>query len=155
MIDTLKLDPETAACGYPILCPGEQPHFVKPVFPNPYIADILGVQDEIDIFMEDANKAFKKTGAPPMPLMLHHFCLPFSPLCCIFGCRSRRRKALEGLISDWNNTIGIPRGLFLEWNVDYDRYFNQGNKFIITVISTLLASYLVSAKFVLNDLKPP
>ena len=148
VIDTFKLDPESTNWGYPIWCPGDQPKLVHPPFPNPYVKDVLEVHEELEQFREDVNEVFHQTGAPPFPLILHHFCLPFSPFCCMFHCKSKRRTGLEELITSWNNKVGVPRGLFLEWNLDYNRYFNPGISFFnqkqVLVVQPILKGHIVN-----------
>ena len=43
----------------------------------------------------------------------------FSPICCLLGCHHWRKKQLSDLVTETNNDILIPKGLYLKWNDDY------------------------------------
>ena len=122
IVETIKVDMRYATCGYPFCCPGTQPHFLKPYITNTYIKEILGVQEELEKFVEDANTLWKRSGSPMLPFQLHNFCVPIVPVCCHLGLRFWRKKGLESLVKSWNKQNGLEKGLYLEWNAGYYDY---------------------------------
>lgn len=119
IVDTFPVDLSTAECGLPFCCPGKQPKFVKPDIANPYLSDTLDAKEEIDVFLEDLSRTFRKTGLPMMPMVLGHLCLPFSPICVEHGFRKWRRKKLAQIVQEFNDRNRETKGIYMEWNKDY------------------------------------
>lgn len=138
VIETFKLDADSAVCGYPTCCPGRQPRFHQRPFPNQYISEVLKVQTELDQLMDDARRIFKKTGIPYLPCMLHNCCCPVVPICFICGYERSRINQMDRLVNRWNRDIGMPKGVYLEWNEDFYDYFrtskNTGEKYLVATL---------------------
>ena len=49
IVETIELDRKSAECGYPCYCPGDQPDLIQSPFPNSYVKEELGLQDELDM----------------------------------------------------------------------------------------------------------
>ena len=85
-----------------------QPKLVDIIF-FPTIITNLGIEKELREFMTEVEKAFHETGMPMFPCFLHHFCLPFSPICAMLYCASQRKSKLEELVQNFNNDTGTDR----------------------------------------------
>ena len=118
-IENISLDMTSSGCGYPMCCPGKQPKFVRPPFPNRYIQNNLQLWDDLEDFMLESEEIFHKTGIPGCPCAFHHFCLPFSPFCAMYYCSWRRKNCLEQHVDQWNADKGLSKGIYLKWNRDF------------------------------------
>lgn len=118
-IESYRLDLSSDQCGYPICCPGNQPKFIPPAFPNSYIDGHLGMWPELKEFMSDAAEIFRVTGMPMCPCIAHHFCIPFSPVCAMLYFAKKRKRELDELLQTWNEENGLAKGVYLQWNQDY------------------------------------
>lgn len=118
-VETYPLDLTSDQCGYPLCCPGNQPKFRKPAFPNDYINYHLDMWPDMEEFILESGEIFHKTGMPMFPCLCHHFCLPFSPICAAAYCAKRRMRGLENLLQNWNEHKGLRKGVYLKWNEDY------------------------------------
>jgi hypothetical protein len=58
----------------------------------------LNLEEDLREMMSKTGEIFHDTGMPMFPCLLHHFCLPFSPVCAIFYCAKRRKTRLEELV---------------------------------------------------------
>ena len=133
VVESYRLDLTMSQCGYPLCCPGDQPKFV----PNPFPSQAAQAADvQLGTFFSESEEIFHETGMPMFPCMLHHFCLPFrykqrgsnlskstlnviySPICAMMYCANKRKSRLEELIKEWNETHGLHKGLYLQWNAD-------------------------------------
>ena len=103
-ITTFYLDMASDQCGYPVCCPGNQPKFVEVSF---FPSQVSEIEDDLRKLFEDAKEVFHETGMPMFPCLLHHFCLPFSPICAMFYCMSQRKSRLDELIQSFNHGIGM------------------------------------------------
>ena len=61
--------------------------------------------------MAEVEKICNDTGMPMFPCLLHHFCIPFSPICAAMYCSSRRKSKLDDLVSEFNNEKGKHKSL--------------------------------------------
>jgi len=126
VLTTFYLDLSSSQCGYPICCPGDQPHF-QPVPFLPENIQTLNIESDVKQVMGEIDGIFHNTGMPMFPCILHHFCLPFSPICAAFYCLSQRKSGIDEVLAKWNNEKGIPQGLCLAFNQDYQMmYQNTG-----------------------------
>ena len=66
----------------------------------------MGFEEDLREFMEKTEKIYHETGMPMIPCFLHHFCLPFSPICVLCYCQSRRKSRLEDIVEDFNKEKG-------------------------------------------------
>jgi len=134
ILATFYLDLESAQCGYPICCPGNQPHF-KPMPFFPENLQPLGVENDLKEVMSEIDVAFHETGMPMFPCICHHFCLPFSPICAAFYCQGQRKSRIDEALAKWNNEKGVPKGLFVQMNNDYQMmYQNTGRGYAMLML---------------------
>ena len=105
LLANFMLDLSSNQCGYPICCPGNQPKFVEVNFFPTSLTD-MGIENDLREFFEGAEKIFHETGMPMFPCILHHFCLPFSPVCATMYFANQRKSKLEELIKDFNKDKG-------------------------------------------------
>ena len=103
-ISTFYLDLASDQCGYPICFPGNQPKFVEISF---FPSQVSEIEDDLRKLFEDAKEVFQETGIPMFPCILHHFCLPLSPICALSYCMSQRKSRLDDLIQNFNRENGI------------------------------------------------
>ena len=66
----------------------------------------MGFEEDLREFMKETEEIYHETGMPMIPCFLHHFCLPFSPICVLCYCQSRRKSRLEDLVEDFNKEKG-------------------------------------------------
>jgi hypothetical protein len=66
----------------------------------------LNIEEDLREMMSETGDIFHETGMPMFPCLLHHFCLPFSPICAVAYCMSQRKSRLEELIKDFNQKKG-------------------------------------------------
>ena len=66
----------------------------------------MGCEEDLREFMKETEEIYHETGMPMIPCFLHHFCLPFSPICVLCYCQSRRKSRLEDLVEDFNKEKG-------------------------------------------------
>ena len=71
------------------------------------------MEADIRELMEDTAKIFHETGMPMLPCLLHHFCLPFSPICAAMYCANQRKSRLDDLIKDFNHQKALEKGIFI------------------------------------------
>ena len=127
-----EVDMSSDQCGYPICCPGtnhlfltklafksltldfirinhfaagNQPHIKKPEF-YPESLVTLDLADKVNELCQEMDEIFHSTGMPMFPCLLHHFCLPFSPICAAAYCGQRRRSELFEAIEKFNTKFG-------------------------------------------------
>ena len=112
LLATFLLDMQSDQCGYPICCPGNQPKFQEVNF-FPTSISHLNMEADIRELMEDTAKIFHETGMPMLPCLLHHFCLPFSPICAAMYCANQRKSRLDDLIKDFNHQKALEKGIFI------------------------------------------
>ena len=62
----------------------------------------MGFEEDLREFMKETEEIYHETGMPMIPCFLHHFCLPFSPICVLCYCQSKRKSRLEDLVEDFN-----------------------------------------------------
>ncbi len=86
----------------------------------------LGIQCELKDLMTKCEFIFRETGLPALPCLFHHLCIPCSPVCAANHCRNQRKMRLDEAIRIFNQAIAQPRGIFVQWNNDYNTYtYNQ------------------------------
>jgi len=105
VIYAFEVDMSSDQCGYPICCQGNQPHIKKPEF-YPESLVTLDLADKVNELCEEMDEIFHSTGMPMFPCLLHHFCLPFSPICAAAYCGQRRRSELSEAIEKFNTKFG-------------------------------------------------
>jgi len=100
------------ACGIPLLCPGsinDQVGLALGTASN-LVAHTRGgtpteAEMQLNKLLADMNAIYAKYAFPACPCMLFHFCIPFSPLCCMCFLASRRssglQEVLENTKTDW------------------------------------------------------
>jgi len=124
-LETFYLNADSSQCGYPICCPGEQPHFKLPRFSSKTLRD-SGIQAELEQLFASADEIYYDTGMPMFPCICHHFCLPFSPICAAAYCTAKRKSGLADLVEAFNRDVAMPKGLFVEWNDDWFQFMKIG-----------------------------
>ena len=74
----------------------------------------MDIEQDLRDFIEGTEKIFSETGMPMFPCLLHHFCLPFSPVCAMMYFMNQRKSRLEELVKDFNQEKGkqISNGHF-------------------------------------------
>lgn len=118
LLATFQLDMSASQCGYPLCCPGKQPKFVDVEFFPTSIRD-MGLEQDLREFMEETEEIYHDTGMPMFPCTLHHFCLPFSPICALLYCMSKRKSKLEDIVKEFNKEKATSKGIYVKWNDDY------------------------------------
>ena len=76
----------------------------------------MDMEQDLRAFIDETEKIFSETGMPMFPCLLHHFCLPFSPICAMMYCANQRKSRLEELVKDFNKEKGKK--------TDQNRYFS-------------------------------
>ena len=159
LVETYRLTLEYAMCGCPITHPGEQPHLVKPPFDNPFLKEHLGIQEDVNAFLDSIGDTFTKYGFPPFPCVFITACVPCIPLGLLCYYHKKRFGDIDDLTADWNQAKGRAMGLYFTWNADYHAYKNSGKHsnfnstlFILGGCSTYLlqTSILASQRAILG-----
>jgi len=110
-------------------------NYFRPEDENELVRD-FGIEKEIDEFLEESEQNFKKTGFPLCPISVCHLCLPFTPICCMLYCASKREKGLDECVTKFNQAVegkGNGKGhIYMDLNEDYKLlrtgYYAQGKK---------------------------
>eukprot|EP00742_Colponemidia_sp_Colp-10_P005280 GILJ01005640.1.p1 GENE.GILJ01005640.1~~GILJ01005640.1.p1 ORF type:complete len:233 (+),score=25.36 GILJ01005640.1:147-845(+) len=110
----LNLVGADSGCGCPILCVGETLQAVQnDLFLPPELKGVYSL-DEFKHFTNEVNHTLHNTHWPIMPCIFTHFCIPFSPVCAMMCCSSRRTKLLRGLLKDESSRMA-KQGLYWEF----------------------------------------
>ena len=80
-------------------------------------------QEEWSSLITAVDEAHTSTTVPALPCAVTHFCLPFSPVCCMCYCASQRLQKLAEVAARENARL-MPQGL--EWIVTPNRHRSMG-----------------------------
>lgn len=126
---TLQFIPNDSICGLPGCCccyacvPSAsyiQDVYAIPLQENPYfnLADMNEMIHKI-------NRIVAETHVPIFPILFTHFCIPFSPICLIGGCHSRRTARIRQLLDETNARVS-PHGIHFEMGSIYPAHAAYG-----------------------------
>jgi hypothetical protein len=62
---------------------------------------------EVNEFVDKINGILRDTHMPMIPLMLTHFCVPFSPICVLSHYASKRLVQLKALVEEMNTKASV------------------------------------------------
>lgn len=92
-------------CGIVFCCPGRAARVDLPLNIIPAELQGLFTTDELSSFVSSVNQAYQDTIMPIIPCIFTHFCLPFSPVCALLYCQSKRRQLLDVIVEEQNKLL--------------------------------------------------
>lgn len=95
-------DGQCGLCCYP--CNGSAAQ-IQQQYAIPPEASAVYTMQEINDFVRDINDILQRTNLPIMPLIFMHFCIPFSPICCLFCASSTRQNRLKRYVEQVNEKL--------------------------------------------------
>eukprot|EP00743_Colponemidia_sp_Colp-15_P013225 GILK01015284.1.p1 GENE.GILK01015284.1~~GILK01015284.1.p1 ORF type:complete len:258 (+),score=22.09 GILK01015284.1:29-802(+) len=110
----LHLTGADSTCGCPVLCVGDTLQVQQnDMFLAPELSGIYSLED-FKRFANEMNVTLHNTLWPVLPCLFTHFCIPFSPICAMAYCNSKRIRLLRELLKDESKRLAC-QGLYWEF----------------------------------------
>jgi hypothetical protein len=101
----VRLVGSDSQCGVPGCCPGHAAHLDLPKGMLPQqLQGKMGLH-ELEPFAAEVQKILDETCCPMFPMVCMHFCIPLSPICCVFYWAGQRQKRLQVVIEKVNDQL--------------------------------------------------